>query len=273
MPLHLRIARPVSDIERTKDMYCRGLGLRVIGRFENHDGFDGIMLGVAGANCHFEFTHSRKHPVRPAPTVEDLAVFYTPAESEWQATCAGMLAAGFTQVTAFNQYWEVRGRTYEDRDGYRIVLQQAEGSYVAQADPLSADDQFFAALLGVNRDALDRLLAPDFLLIDVMTGSEILRAPFLGLVGSGQLVFDAIDPADGRVRRYQDVAVITGRTHMRGRFGGAPFAASSWYTHVFLERESRWRLMAAQGTPITPPPRRQRPNKRLKRTGLASREQ
>ena len=65
----------------------------------------------------------------------------------------------------------------------------------AQADPLSADDQFFAALLGVNRDALDRLLAPDFLLIDVMTGSEIPRAPFLDLVGSGQLVFDAIDPA------------------------------------------------------------------------------
>src|SRR6266566_3230941 len=143
----------------------------------------------------------------------------------------------------------------------------------AQADPLSADDQFFAALLGVNRDALDRLLAPDFLLIDVMTGSEIPRAPFLDLVGSGQLVFDAIDPADRTVRRYQDVAVITGRTHMRGRFGGAPFAASSRYTHVFLERKSRWRLVAAQGTPITPAPRRQRPNKRLKRTGLASREQ
>src|SRR5437667_10193550 len=102
MPLHLRIARPVSDIERTKDMYCRGLGLRVIGRFENHDGFDGIMLGVAGANCHFEFTHSRKHPARPAPTVEDLAVFYTPAESEWQVTCAGILARMCTQHTAIN---------------------------------------------------------------------------------------------------------------------------------------------------------------------------
>ncbi len=123
-----------------------------------------------------------------------------------------------------------------------------------QADPLSADDRFFAALLGVNRDALDQLLAPDFLLIDVMTGSEIPRAPFLDLVGSGQLVFDAIDPADRRVRRYQDVAVITGRTQMRGRFGEAPFAASSRYTHVFLERESRWRLVAAQGTLITPPP-------------------
>ena len=54
----------MSEIERTKDLYCRGLGLRVIGSFENHDGFDGMMLGVAGANYHFEFTHSRAHPVR-----------------------------------------------------------------------------------------------------------------------------------------------------------------------------------------------------------------
>lgn len=125
---HLRIARPVSDIERTADMYCRGLGLRVIGRFENHAGFDGVMLGVAGATYHFEFTRAHTHPVRPAPTVDDLAVFYIPDEPEWRATCATMLAAGFKQVTAFNPYWEVSGRTFEDRDGYRIVLQRAEWS-------------------------------------------------------------------------------------------------------------------------------------------------
>ncbi|HEY7712957.1 MAG TPA: VOC family protein [Candidatus Binatia bacterium] len=133
MPHHLRIARPVSDIARTKDMYCRGLGLRFIGSFEDHDGFDGVMLGMAGANYHFEFTHCRKHPVHPAPTIEDLAVFYIPAESEWEAACARMLAAGFKQVTAFNPYWEIRGRTYEDHDGYRIVLQQTEWSNVEKS--------------------------------------------------------------------------------------------------------------------------------------------
>ena len=127
---HLRIARPVSDLARTTDMYCRGLGLRVIGRFEDHEGFDGVMLGVAGAGYHFEFTHCRTHPVLPTPTVEDLAVFYVPFVSEWQAMCDSMLAAGFKEVAAFNPYWEARGRTYEDRDGYRIVLQQAEWSNV-----------------------------------------------------------------------------------------------------------------------------------------------
>lgn len=125
MPHHLRVARPVGNIERTTDLYRRGLGLRVIGSFEDHDGFDGVMLGSAGADYHFEFTRSREHPIRPAPTAEDLVVFYIPAEPEWHAACARMLAAGFTQVASFNPYWEERGRTFEDLDGYRIVLERA----------------------------------------------------------------------------------------------------------------------------------------------------
>jgi catechol 2,3-dioxygenase-like lactoylglutathione lyase family enzyme len=125
---HLRIARPVSDLALTKDMYCRGLGLRVLASFEDHEGFDGVMLGAMGADYHFEFTSCRKHPVRPAPTVEDLTVFYVPSKAEWQAACASMLAAGFKRVEAFNPYWEARGCTYVDRDGYRIVLERAEWS-------------------------------------------------------------------------------------------------------------------------------------------------
>jgi catechol 2,3-dioxygenase-like lactoylglutathione lyase family enzyme len=126
MAHHLRIARPVRDLARITAMYCQGLGLRVVGRFENHAGFDGVMLGVHGAGYHFEFTYCRTHPVVPAPTAEDLVVFYIPAESEWQAACARMVAAGFKEVASFNPYWDIHGRTYEDPDGYRIVLQQAQ---------------------------------------------------------------------------------------------------------------------------------------------------
>ena len=36
---HLRIARPVSDLPRAQAMYCAGLGLRVIGSFEDPDGY------------------------------------------------------------------------------------------------------------------------------------------------------------------------------------------------------------------------------------------
>jgi hypothetical protein len=111
-------------------MYCRVLGLHVVGSFENHEGFDGVMLGVEGSSYHFEFTHCRTRPVAPTPTPEDLVVLYIPAIAEWHSACSSMLAAGFQQVRAFNPYWEARGRTFEDPDGYRIVLQQAEWSNV-----------------------------------------------------------------------------------------------------------------------------------------------
>jgi catechol 2,3-dioxygenase-like lactoylglutathione lyase family enzyme len=123
---HLRIARPVSDLAKTTTMYCRGLGLRIIDSFENHDGFDGVMLGFASSNYHFEFTHCRNDAVAPSPTVEDLAVLYIPDAAEWSAACVSMLDAGFKRVRSFNPYWEIRGRTYADADGYRIVLQNAE---------------------------------------------------------------------------------------------------------------------------------------------------
>ncbi|WP_407656490.1 hypothetical protein [Methyloglobulus morosus] len=48
-------------------MYCKGLELCVLGRFENHQGFDGVMIGSAGMDYHFEFTYCRTHPVVPRP--------------------------------------------------------------------------------------------------------------------------------------------------------------------------------------------------------------
>jgi hypothetical protein len=36
-----------------------------------------------------------------------------------------MRAAGFAPVTSFNPYWDVDGVTFEDPDGYRVVIQQA----------------------------------------------------------------------------------------------------------------------------------------------------
>jgi len=125
MPYHTRIARPVSNLERTRAMYCDGLGLSVLGSFTDHEGFDGVMLGAAGADYHFEFTICRTRPVHPAPTPEDLAIFYLPAPQEWQRRCTSVLASGFTAVASFNPYWDVKGRTFADHDGYRIVLQNA----------------------------------------------------------------------------------------------------------------------------------------------------
>jgi len=133
MSPHVRIARPVSNPDAAADMYCRGLGLRVVGRFADHDGFDGVMLGVAGSGYHFEFTYRRAHPITPTPTAEDLVVLYIPDAEQWKAACANMAAAGFVSVESMNPYWEAHGRTFLDPDGYRTVLQCARWTNVEKA--------------------------------------------------------------------------------------------------------------------------------------------
>jgi hypothetical protein len=122
------------------------------------------------------------------------------------------------------------------------------------SDPLAAEREFFTALVEAGLEALDRVLADDFMLIDVMRGAEITKAALLAVIGSGQLRFEVIEPAEQRVRLYRATAVVTGRTRMSGRFEGTPFGAHSRYTHVYVEQQGRWRLVAAQGTPIAPEP-------------------
>lgn len=133
MKAHLRVARPVRDLERSAALYREGLGLEEIGRFTDHAGFDGVMLGDRRCPYHFEFTYCRHHPVAPTPTQEDLVVFYLPDRGEWSQACARMLAAGFLEMPSFNPYWGRRGRTFEDPDGYRVVLENADWPGIARA--------------------------------------------------------------------------------------------------------------------------------------------
>ena len=133
MSPHLRIARPVDDLESSVTMYKLGFGLLEIGRFTGHDGFDGVMLGSPDSTFHFEFTYCHSHPVSPTPTPEDLLVFYVPDVESWNARCQAMLDAGFAEVASFNPYWSRLGRTFEDQNGYRVALQQAEWRNVSAA--------------------------------------------------------------------------------------------------------------------------------------------
>jgi hypothetical protein len=54
--------------------------------------------------------------------------------------------------------------------------------------------------------AEDRFFAADFVLIDVMTGSEIPGSVLADLVGARQLVFDSVERIDSRVRTYGSAA-------------------------------------------------------------------
>ena len=122
---HIRVARPTDDLAAVVRFYRVGLGLEVLYEFKDHEGFDGVMLGRPGAAYHLEFTRKAGHQAGGAPTEDNLLVFYLPDEAEWQAAIARLEKAGYKAVKAFNPYWDQKGRTFEDPDGYRVVLQNA----------------------------------------------------------------------------------------------------------------------------------------------------
>jgi ketosteroid isomerase-like protein len=112
------------------------------------------------------------------------------------------------------------------------------------------DHRFFTALRAGDVAALAGLLSDDFVLIDVMRGAEVTRDELIAAVGGGQLRFDVIDVVSFRARRYGSVAMISGETRMRGRFGDTEWSAHSRYTHVYADQSQNWRLVSAQGTAI-----------------------
>jgi catechol 2,3-dioxygenase-like lactoylglutathione lyase family enzyme len=129
----LRVARPTDDLPAAVAFYRDGLGLKVLAAFEDHDGFDGVMLGLPALPWHLELTSQKGHTVGRAPSQDHLLVFYLPDAGTWQAAVSRMEAAGYASVPSFNPYWDRHGRTFEDPDGYRVVLQNDRWRPVEEA--------------------------------------------------------------------------------------------------------------------------------------------
>ena len=98
--------------------YRDGLGLPELGRFEGHDGYDGVFLAIPGTEAHLEFTTGGVHATPPAHP-ETLLVLYLESEVALESVLERI---GASPVRPANPYWEANGITLEDPDGFRVVL-------------------------------------------------------------------------------------------------------------------------------------------------------
>jgi ketosteroid isomerase-like protein len=118
-----------------------------------------------------------------------------------------------------------------------------------------ADTGFFRALLAGDITALESLLAEDFLIVDVASGSMHPRGAFLLAIAGGAVIFQEIKTfSEESVTRLTGpgTGIVVGRTAISfcGGAGSATELASR-YTHVFQADGGNWRLVSAQGTPIS----------------------
>jgi len=122
----LRIARPTDELESVVEFYVNGLGFERLGGFKDHEGFDGVMVGFPGCPYHLEFVCERGQRAGRAPGGDNLLVFYVPDHDAWRAVIDRMISEGHAPVSSHNPYWDRNCRTFEDPDGYRVVIENSD---------------------------------------------------------------------------------------------------------------------------------------------------
>ncbi len=128
MPVsQVRVARPTDKLEEVLRFYSVGLGLKIVGSFQEHDGYSGFMLGLPGTDYHLEFTQHAAGSPCPAPGRDNLLVFYIRDKAAIDRIAARLSDLGYGPVEAENPYWSDTGVTIEDPDGWRVVLMNSPG--------------------------------------------------------------------------------------------------------------------------------------------------
>jgi catechol 2,3-dioxygenase-like lactoylglutathione lyase family enzyme len=116
--LQLRIARHTERLDEVVEFYRDGIGLTEIGRFRDHDGYDGVFLAVPGTAAHLELTAGGGHGA-PAPHPESLLVLYLGDDDAVRRVAARL---NLEPVPPVNPYWAEHGLTFQDPDGFGVVL-------------------------------------------------------------------------------------------------------------------------------------------------------
>jgi ketosteroid isomerase-like protein len=115
---------------------------------------------------------------------------------------------------------------------------------------LKLENEFARAVASNNADALDRLLADDWIIVEP-DGSIIDKPRFLEVIRSGALSHESMKSTDLKVRVYGNTAVVTGLTTSKGKFMGQDFISCERATDIFVKQADRWQCVFTQLTRFT----------------------
>jgi ketosteroid isomerase-like protein len=119
-----------------------------------------------------------------------------------------------------------------------------------QEEILKLEKEFGQAMIKNDVEAIGRILADDWIIIDP-DGGVIDRSRFLSVIRSGALSHEAMDSDDIRVRIYGNTATVTALTTSKGKFMGQEFTTQERATDVFVMENGRWQCVLSQLTRFT----------------------
>lgn len=114
---------------------------------------------------------------------------------------------------------------------------------------LAAERAWAEAHRDLDLDQLANWMADDYTHI-LSDGSVVGKEADLASYRSGQRRWDFAESDQYHVRIYGETAVLIGRWRARGTNAGQPFDYAARFTSVYVRRDGRWQMVAAQSTPI-----------------------
>ncbi|MDP9308935.1 MAG: VOC family protein [Actinomycetota bacterium] len=121
--MQVRFARHTERLQEIVHFYRDGLGLSELGRFHDHDGYNGVFFALPGTDAHLEFTSGGRHKA-PSPHPETLLVLYLGNAEAVEKT---IRRVGTEPVESANPYWRRHAVTLADPDGFLVVLVPRSG--------------------------------------------------------------------------------------------------------------------------------------------------
>ena len=114
----------------------------------------------------------------------------------------------------------------------------------AQQEVLQFERDACKAFLDADVAALERVLTPDFTLT-LSNGEVNTRADEINELRSEKVHYDVFENYDMLTRLYgDDVAIVLGKTRVKGTGDGKPFDRVAQFTDTLIKRNGRWQLAA-----------------------------
>ncbi len=120
---------------------------------------------------------------------------------------------------------------------------------VAELTRLS--DAWDKAIVRKDEKAVADNMAEDFRQIDPNANLETKKSFVAGIVDP-KLTIDPYTVEDFEVRLYGDTALLSGRTHMTGKYDGKVFESNYRYIDIYVRRGGVWKIVSVQITRIPP---------------------
>ena len=110
-------------------------------------------------------------------------------------------------------------------------------------------DRWDKAIVRKDRAAIETNMAQDFRQIDGR-GNVETKASFVDGLMASELQIDPYTVEEFDVRLYGDVALLSGRTKMTGRYEGKPFQSHYRYIDIYVRRGNDWKVISVQTSRI-----------------------